>query len=214
MPSAILVVVVPGAFRFDVVLSLLLLTLWSTLEIFAENFASNAKAIGSTQDRGSRQLMLWTHMLCWWAPLIELAFHSTVRSIPRLVCGVAILCAGAAIRVAAVRELGACFTGYVYVAKAQAVKHSGLYRFVRHPGYVGLTLINAGPAVATGTWSALVVGMTCTFIANFYRVRVEEFQLKNTLGAAYSAYCSVTPRWLPRIRRARMALADQQTERQ
>lgn len=68
------------------------------------------------------------------------------------------------------------------------VTRSGPYRFVRHPLYVGSSIMSVGLAVAAATWPvAILVGvyMAVTLTA---AVRFEARELRQQFGADYAAY--------------------------
>jgi protein-S-isoprenylcysteine O-methyltransferase Ste14 len=72
----------------------------------------------------------------------------------------------------------------------------GPFRFLRHPIYMGLNLLALGTAVWVPTpvlWASLLL----MIIGGELRARAEEKLLTNFFGAAYSAYCRNTSRFLP-----------------
>jgi protein-S-isoprenylcysteine O-methyltransferase Ste14 len=74
----------------------------------------------------------------------------------------------------------------------------GLYRRVRNPMYVGVSLILAGEAVLFGSWVLLVYAALVLSLVHLRVVYFEEPTLRRMFGAAYEAYCKVVPRWVPR----------------
>jgi protein-S-isoprenylcysteine O-methyltransferase Ste14 len=75
-----------------------------------------------------------------------------------------------------------------HIEKGREITRSGPYRFVRHPLYLGSTLIGAGFSVAA--WS-LPVAVLCVLylgITLAAAVRTEEATLDARFGGAYSAY--------------------------
>jgi rfaE bifunctional protein nucleotidyltransferase chain/domain len=75
-----------------------------------------------------------------------------------------------------------------HLRKAREVTTSGPYRFMRHPLYIGSTVMGLGFAVASGTvWSALVV-LAYLALTMPTTARREEASLDRDLGGAYSAY--------------------------
>ena len=78
--------------------------------------------------------------------------------------------------------------GSGHLEKEREVTRSGPYRFVRHPLYLGSTIIGVGFAVATHSlWSAIVVVayLAATLMA---AIRTEEATLERRYGAEYAAY--------------------------
>ncbi len=77
----------------------------------------------------------------------------------------------------------------------------GLYRFVRNPMYVGVTLILLGEA-ALFSEATLLLYAALVLLAFHLRVRLyEEPTLQRLFGEAFRQYCAKVPRWLPRLRR-------------
>ncbi|MEZ5936067.1 MAG: isoprenylcysteine carboxylmethyltransferase family protein [Alphaproteobacteria bacterium] len=64
---------------------------------------------------------------------------------------------------------------------------TGPYRQVRHPIYLGLTMLAAGQAVAFSSWPALLIVLT-GLAPNFaWRACAEETLLSRTFGERYAA---------------------------
>ncbi len=68
----------------------------------------------------------------------------------------------------------------------------GPYRFVRHPGYVGMILLPPCSALALGSWWALAPALVCTLLV-LRRAVIEDRYLVRHLDG-YQAYAS-TVRW-------------------
>ncbi len=83
---------------------------------------------------------------------------------------------------------------------------TGLYARVRHPQYAGFLLIMIAFLVQ---WPTLVTLGMFPVLAFAYRrlALTEEREMRRRFGTRYDDYAAVTPRFLPRLRRARMSLA-------
>ena len=76
----------------------------------------------------------------------------------------------------------------------------GLYRFVRNPMYLSVTLIVFGEALLAGS-SALIGYWAIWFIAvNAFVIGYEEPTLRNQFGGSYDEYTRHVGRWVPRWR--------------
>jgi protein-S-isoprenylcysteine O-methyltransferase Ste14 len=74
----------------------------------------------------------------------------------------------------------------------------GLYRYLRNPMYIGLTVIVLGEALL---WESIVLfAYTAAIFLSFHLfvVLYEEPVLKRKFGESYQRYCESVPRWLPR----------------
>jgi protein-S-isoprenylcysteine O-methyltransferase Ste14 len=111
--------------------------------------------------------------------------------------GVVLMAMGVAIRVVAMRTLGKFFTRTLQIREGHHVVSSGIYRRVRHPGYLGDILLFVGSGVATSNviTTVLVLGMFIT--AYVRRIAVEERMLSDQLGKEYSDYKAKTWKLIP-----------------
>lgn len=79
----------------------------------------------------------------------------------------------------------------------------GLYRYVRNPMYLSVTLLVLGEVLLTGSRDLLVYAATVVVAFNLFVLAYEEPNLRRRFGPAYEAYTRVVGRWLPRLPRRR-----------
>ena len=73
----------------------------------------------------------------------------------------------------------------------------GLYRYVRNPMYLGITILLFGEALL---WeSSVLFTYTAVVFLSFYLfvILYEEPLLRRKFGESYQRYCELVPRWLP-----------------
>lgn len=105
--------------------------------------------------------------------------------------------AGILIRWRAKRTLGRFFTARVAILPNHRLIQHGLYRYVRHPGYLGILLFFLGWPLLVGHLLALPFFWLPTLVAYLYRIKVEEEALREAFGALYRDYERRTARLLP-----------------
>lgn len=76
---------------------------------------------------------------------------------------------------------------------------TGPYRLVRHPMYVGLTLLGAGEAVVFGSWLAFIITLFGILPTFAWRARAEERLLSRTFGERYAVYRQRTKMIIPHL---------------
>ncbi|MFM1723599.1 isoprenylcysteine carboxylmethyltransferase family protein [Rhodococcus sp. PAM 2766] len=110
--------------------------------------------------------------------------------------GLAVAAAGQALRLRAVRELGASFTFQVQTVQGQRVVDTGLYRRIRHPSYTGALTCALGFTIAYTNWLAplTVLGLAAAYVV---RIPHEEQVLVEGLGEPYRQYMRRTRRLIP-----------------
>lgn len=80
------------------------------------------------------------------------------------------------------------------VLREQSVVSRGLYRYIRHPIYVGDLLLLAGLELSLNSWLALAVGLLAPVVL-LKAVGEEKMLMKSLPG--YDAYCARTKRFIP-----------------
>ena len=113
--------------------------------------------------------------------------------------GTLLIVAGLAVRWAAILTLRKYFTVDVAITPDHKVVMTGLYKYIRHPAYLGSLLSFLGLAISFSNWLTVLtifIPITAAFV---YRMKVEEEALDANLGDAYRQYCASTKRLIPGI---------------
>ncbi len=74
----------------------------------------------------------------------------------------------------------------------------GLYRYVRNPMYLSVTVIVLGEFLLTGSRGLLLYWAIWFLAANLFVLGYEEPTLRRSFGAAYDRYVLRVGRWLPK----------------
>jgi protein-S-isoprenylcysteine O-methyltransferase Ste14 len=115
------------------------------------------------------------------------------------ILGAAVLAAGLALRVEAIRALGRYFRYTVVVEDAQPVIDSGPYRLIRHPSYTGLLAAALGIGIALDSWLSAAACLLPPLVGFTIRLLSEERTLAAALGEPYRTYMGRTNRLVPGI---------------
>ena len=118
---------------------------------------------------------------------------------PIFVLGVALMCAGIALRQWAIVLLGRFFTVDVRVHAEQTVVERGPYRWLRHPSYTGLIVTFLGIGLALGNWAALPLLVVVPTAGLVVRIRAEERALLDGLGEPYRRFAATRARLIPGV---------------
>jgi protein-S-isoprenylcysteine O-methyltransferase Ste14 len=76
----------------------------------------------------------------------------------------------------------------------------GLYRWVRNPMYLSVSLILLGEVLLTRSGDLLAYWVVWFAVVNLFVRGYEEPTLRRQFGAAYDRYAAAVGRWLPRQR--------------
>jgi protein-S-isoprenylcysteine O-methyltransferase Ste14 len=113
--------------------------------------------------------------------------------------GMTLLLAGVALRAWSIATLGRFFQYQIQIQAEHTVVTAGPYRWVRHPSYTGVALAVTGFALASGDVLSLVAAVILTAIGLAVRIRAEERQLMEALGADYERFAAERKRVIPGI---------------
>jgi protein-S-isoprenylcysteine O-methyltransferase Ste14 len=113
--------------------------------------------------------------------------------------GIVVMLCGITFRVWAFQTLGRFYTRTLRISGGQRIVREGPYKYVRHPGYLGVIVLWVGAGLATVNWIVTAL-VTLAFVAAYrYRINAEEHMLVASFGDQYAAYMKHTWRLLPFI---------------
>ena len=173
--------------------------LYGFFEVFM-NLRQRSKSKGtSTDDKNS----LW-----WLYGLITLGYALSfligATKIGRIddwntffSIGMALFGIGLVIRIHSILTLKQYFTYSVAKVENHKIIETGLYKFIRHPGYLGQLLIFIGISTSMSNWLSILLMMIPITLAYLNRIKVEEKFMIDQLGEDYLKYQERTNRLIP-----------------
>ena len=119
---------------------------------------------------------------------------------PTHVVGVVMITAGTALLLACIWEFARRGRGTLSpVDPPRELVVRGLYRYVRNPMYLSVTVIVLGEVLLTGS-RALLAYWAIWFVAvNLFVIGYEEPNLRRRFGESYARYTQTVRRWVPRL---------------
>ena len=114
-----------------------------------------------------------------------------------LVIGAASAAGGLWIRRSAMATLAAYFTYPVEIQADHRLVEEGLYRRIRHPGYLGQVLVFLGIGLALANWLSIVGLLVPVMVGFAWRIHVEETSLRARFGDPFDDYCRRSWRLIP-----------------
>lgn len=173
---------------------------WIAMEIWI-GFRDRRKISGISGDRGSLIFLIAMFFIvltgAWYATdMFPWARFAAFR-FQMFLAGIALIWAGMALRLWAVRVLGRFFRTTVVVQEEHQLVETGPYRLLRHPSYTGTLLTLLGFGFCFGNWIALALVTAGPLLAYSYRITVEERALRARFGPKYEAYARDRWRLVP-----------------
>ncbi len=122
--------------------------------------------------------------------------HSRLALAAPTILGILLLLLGTALRALARSTLKRYWSPVARVLPDHQMVTGGLYKHIRHPGYLGEILIYfAVPTFLSSAYGAATMLMILPFI--LYRIRVEEGMMTEKFGDDYRRYAKGTKRLVP-----------------
>lgn len=174
---------------------------WGGLEIFQQiKQRKTHRNTSPSSDRGSL-ILLYVGITVGYCIAIPTSFSPFGRLTwgqPLWqVAGLALIVGGLWIRFRAMRTLASLFTYSVEIQTQHQLVETGMYRYVRHPGYLGQLLVFLGIGLALANWISLLGLALPVGLAFSRRIAVEEQALRQHFAGAYEAYASRSWRLIP-----------------
>ena len=113
--------------------------------------------------------------------------------------GMTLFVIGLIIRIHSVLTLKQYFTYSVAKVENHKIIETGLYKFIRHPGYLGQLLIFIGISTSISNWLSILAMIVPITLGYLYRIKVEERFMLEQLGEGYLYYQERTKRLIPMI---------------
>lgn len=111
--------------------------------------------------------------------------------------GMTLVAIGFVIRIYSILTLKQYFTYSVAKVEHHKIIEIGLYKFIRHPGYLGQLIIFAGISMSISNWLSILTMMIPVTLGYLYRIKVEETFMLEELGESYLNYQTRTKRIIP-----------------
>ena len=113
--------------------------------------------------------------------------------------GMSFFVLGLVIRIYSIMTLRQFFTYSVAKVQDHKIVETGLYKFIRHPGYLGQILIFIGISTSISNWLSILAMMIPVTLGYLYRIKVEERFMLEQMGEKYINYQNRTKRLFPMI---------------
>jgi protein-S-isoprenylcysteine O-methyltransferase Ste14 len=152
-------------------------------------------------DRGSSKVIwisgLFSLLLIIFAPILSDRGLGYLHSEYVGWVGINLMFIGLSFRYWAAKELGEFYTRTLQIVEGQTICDRPPYNIIRHPGYLGIFLMEVGASLALHNWIVLLVVMVLGITSRSYRIHTEETMLQANFSEQYHIYSQKTWRLIP-----------------
>jgi protein-S-isoprenylcysteine O-methyltransferase Ste14 len=175
--------------------------LYGFFEIFMSLRQKSERTIVKSSDRGSIWVLIISISVGYAA-----SFNIGATKIGRMnhwdvffAIGAIMIIIGLIIRITSILTLKQHFTYTVAKIENHELIETGLYKIIRHPGYMGQLLIFTGTAATLSNWLSVVSMFFPVLVGYVYRISVEEKFMIEQMGQKYKDCQKRTKRLIPLI---------------
>jgi len=175
--------------------------LYGFFEVFLNLRQRRNIKVTTSNDKGSLQLM---YVLITVGFFLSFALGAT--KLGRIyhwdtffAIGMVLFVIGLMIRIHSILTLRRLFTYSVARVENHEIIETGLYKFIRHPGYLGQMILFLGISISISNWISILAMMVPITLAYLYRIKVEEKFMIEQLGENYLNYQFRTKRLIPLV---------------
>ena len=175
--------------------------LYGFFEIFMSRRLRSKRNISKSGDKGSIWLLFISISIGYW-----LSFLIGATRIGRIyhwntffVIGSILEIIGLIIRVTSILTLKRQFTYTVTKIEDHELIETGLYKKIRHPGYLGQLIIFLGISTTLSNWLSVLLMIIPVLLGYLNRITVEEKFMVEQMGQKYIDYQKRTKRLIPAI---------------
>ena len=145
---------------------------------------SHRNEIGMRQHGGFERFpdhyrfMVALHFSWFVAMLVEVWYLQTAPSLWLLIVAFIGLLVGQVLRYLAIQTLAERWSTRIYIVPNEPLIQHGIYRFLRHPNYLGVILEVASVPLIHAAYGTAVVWSLANLILLRHRIRLEELSLQ------------------------------------
>ena len=180
------------------IIAYLLLLIFFFMDSFFRKDATSKSTEKTDDDNRSTVLILATFFMVLIVSIVLNLLGIGLFNNPSLArVGLALMIIGLMIRIHSMQTLQRFYTRTLLTVDQQELVRKGMYRIIRHPGYLGTILIWGAAGLAMSNWLVFSIGIVLVLVAYYYRIQNEERMLAARFGPLYAAYRKTSWRLIP-----------------
>jgi protein-S-isoprenylcysteine O-methyltransferase Ste14 len=172
---------------------------WAGLEILLHLFYNRRVREGNAEKLSKYVMLVVFAFACFGARLATPDFAAGFRApfTPVRWVGTVLILASVVLRTASVAQLGGSYSVNLGVRAGQPLVTTGLYRLIRHPGYLAIIISFVGLGLSFAHWLATSLCLLLPPAVLAWRMGLEERMLEQAYGEEYRSWARRTRRLIP-----------------
>lgn len=175
--------------------------LYGLFEIFMSRRQKDQREVSRSGDKGSIWLISISISVGYWLSFIMAStkFGRIYHWNTFFIIGTFLVIIGLIIRIKSILTLKQQFTYTVTKIENHELIETGLYRKIRHPGYLGQLIIFLGISTCLSNWLSVLLMIIPVLLGYLNRIKVEEKFMVKQMGQKYIDYQTRTKKLIPMI---------------
>jgi protein-S-isoprenylcysteine O-methyltransferase Ste14 len=184
-----------------VILIIAFSAIYGFFEIFMSKRKKDKREISKSGDKGSIWLLTISITIGYWLSFLIAStktgriYHWNIF----FIIGSVLALTGLIIRVTSILKLKQQFTYTVTKIENHELIETGLYKIIRHPGYLGQLIIFLGISICLSNWLSILLMNIPVLLGYLNRINVEEKFMVEQMGQKYLDYQKRTNKLIPVI---------------
>jgi protein-S-isoprenylcysteine O-methyltransferase Ste14 len=182
-------------------LTIVFSVLYALFELYMSMRQRKRRTVEKTGDRFSVWIIVGSISAGYWLSFIAASTHvgRIYHWNTLFLVGTALAIIGLIIRVTSILTLKQQFTYTITKVEDHQIIEKGLYKYIRHPGYLGQLIIFLGISVTLSNWLSVLLMIIPVLSGYIYRILVEEKFMAEQLGQKFIDYQKRTKRLIPGV---------------
>jgi len=175
--------------------------LYGLFEIFMSRRQKDQREVSRSGDKGSIWLISISISVGYWLSFIMAStkFGRIYHWNTFFIIGAVLVIIGLIIRIKSILTLKQQFTYTVTKIENHELIETGLYKKIRHPGYLGQLIIFLGISTCLSNWLSVLLMIIPVLLGYLNRIKVEEKFMVKQMGQKYIDYQTRTKKLIPMI---------------
>jgi protein-S-isoprenylcysteine O-methyltransferase Ste14 len=183
------------------IITLLFAFLYGLFEFYMNVRLKKSNKVVKSGDKGSLKVLYLFIQIGWMLSFgIALTLFGRIDLMNVFVpLGVVLITMGLYVRITSINTLKNHYTYSVSKIENHELIKSGLYKYIRHPGYLGLFIVFLGISTVLSNWLSILFMAVSILAGIINRIRIEERFLIEHFGEEYITYQKQVKRLIPYI---------------
>lgn len=183
--------------KYLAILIVIILTL-NRARLARQSATFKEKQKGDISKRWTYSLLSILYLVIILGSMIESYFFVKTLNIIISSLGLVAYVTGIIGRNKAIKTLGEYWSTHIEIRNGQRIVQDGLYKYIRHPGYLSLIIESLSIPVMLNAYYCLLCATLVFIPAVLIRTKLEDIEMEKKFGKKFTAYKNLVGAFMPK----------------